>query len=49
MDSCRLPNYLSSTNLVDGGIWEDLDKDGETKNTLSFDMYTWSCGAVTQL
>jgi hypothetical protein len=28
--------YLSSTNRGDGGIWEDLDEDGETKNTLSF-------------
>jgi hypothetical protein len=27
--------WLSSrpTNLGDGGIWEDLDEDGETKNT----------------
>jgi hypothetical protein len=29
-------SWLSSTNLGDGGIWEDQDEDGETKNTLSF-------------
>jgi hypothetical protein len=28
--------WLSSTNPVDGGIWEDQDEDGETKNNLSF-------------
>jgi hypothetical protein len=27
---------LSSTNLGDGGKWEDQDEDGEIKNTLSF-------------
>jgi hypothetical protein len=29
-------SWLSNTSLGDGGIWEDLDKDGETKITLSF-------------
>jgi hypothetical protein len=29
-------SWLSSTNLVDGGMWEDQDVDGETKKTLSF-------------
>jgi hypothetical protein len=28
--------WLSSTNLGDGRIWEDLDEDGETNNALSF-------------
>jgi hypothetical protein len=28
-------SWLSSTNLGDGGTWENLDEDGETKNTLS--------------
>jgi len=28
-------NWLSSTNLREGGILEDLDEDGETKNTFS--------------
>jgi hypothetical protein len=27
--------WLSSTNLEDGGIWEDQDEDGETKNSLA--------------
>jgi hypothetical protein len=26
----------TNANLADGGIWEDRDEDGETKNTLSF-------------
>jgi hypothetical protein len=25
---------MTFTNLGDSGIWEDLDKDGETKNTM---------------
>jgi hypothetical protein len=29
-------SWISSTNLVDGGMWEDQDEDGETKKTLSF-------------
>jgi hypothetical protein len=29
-------SWFSSTSLGDGRIWEDRDKDGETKNTLSF-------------
>jgi hypothetical protein len=28
--------WLSSTNLGDGGVWEDQEEDGETKNSLSF-------------
>jgi hypothetical protein len=28
-------SWLSTTNLTNGGIWEELDEDGETKNTLS--------------
>jgi hypothetical protein len=28
--------WFSSTNLGDGGIWEDQDEDGQTKNILSF-------------
>jgi hypothetical protein len=35
----RKPPYrgwLSSTSLGDSGVWVDRDKDGETKNTLSF-------------
>jgi hypothetical protein len=27
---------FSSTNLGDGGIWEDGEEDGKTRNTLSF-------------
>jgi hypothetical protein len=27
--------WLSSNNLEDGGIWEDQDEDGETKNSLA--------------
>jgi hypothetical protein len=29
--------WLSSTNLGNGGIWEDQEEDGGTKNTLSFE------------
>jgi hypothetical protein len=28
-------SWLSSTNLGDGGIWEDQDEDGETTSTFS--------------
>jgi hypothetical protein len=28
--------WLSSTNLREGVIWEDLDEDEEASNTLSF-------------
>jgi hypothetical protein len=28
--------WLSSTNLRDSRIWKGLDKEGETKNALSF-------------
>jgi hypothetical protein len=35
-DRSRLPKRASSTNLRDGGILEDLDEDGETKNNLNF-------------
>jgi hypothetical protein len=33
MDRSRLPKLAF---LGDGGIWEDQDEDGETRNTLSF-------------
>jgi hypothetical protein len=36
MDRTAYWGWFSSTNLEDGGIWEDRDEDGETKNTLSF-------------
>jgi hypothetical protein len=36
MDRSSYRSWLSSTNLEDGGIWEDQDEDAETKNTLSF-------------
>jgi hypothetical protein len=36
MDRTAYRGWLSSTNLQDGGIWENRDEDGETKNTLSF-------------
>jgi hypothetical protein len=29
-------SWFSSTDLGDSGLLEDRDKDGETKNTLSF-------------
>jgi hypothetical protein len=29
-------SWLSSTNLGGSGMWEDQDKDGETKNTVHF-------------
>jgi hypothetical protein len=36
MDRNRLPRLAFQYHLGDGGIWEDQEEDGETKNILSF-------------
>jgi hypothetical protein len=36
MDRSRLLKLAFQYYPRDGGIWEDQDKDGETKNALSF-------------
>jgi hypothetical protein len=36
MDRSRLPELAFQYQLGNGGIWEDQDEDGETKNTLNF-------------
>jgi hypothetical protein len=36
MDRNRLPRLAFQCHLDDGGMWEDQEEDGETKNILSF-------------
>jgi hypothetical protein len=36
MDRSRLPRMAFQYNLGDGGIGEDQEQDGRTRNTLSF-------------